>query len=47
MDVRKQHALELIMQGTSFSDTARACQIDERTLRRWRAAPEFEAALNT
>jgi len=45
-EARQQRAIELLITGTSVTDTAKSVGVDPRTLRRWQVDPHFQAEFN-
>ena len=45
-EARWQRAIQLLLSGTSVTQTAKEVGVDDRTLRRWRVNPHFQAEFN-
>lgn len=45
-EARWQQAIQLLLSGTAVNQTAREVGVAERTLRRWRTNPHFQAEFN-
>lgn len=45
-EARWQRAIQLLLAGTSVTQTAKDVGVDDRTLRRWRVNPHFQAEFN-
>ena len=45
-EARQERAIQLLLAGTSVTDTAKAVGVDPRTLCRWRKNPHFQAEFN-
>ena len=45
IDERQAQAIDLLVDGKSYADVARAVGVDDSTLRRWRRQPNFMAAM--